>query len=642
MSDQSQTSYTADELQNQRGQEGLIPMVHGLNALRVVATFLVLVAHASIPYMRSPTRTTLWLVHDSAHHVAVDALLFWVNGFAMPLFFLMAGISAAQACANTPFTEFVWHRFRRLSSPFLLATVIILPVALFAWGVGLLLTERVSLSQILRLKFSPELQPHMIGPFHLWFLEYLFLISVGWCAIVQVTAWLLRGRNEMAKAAIAKLFASSWRPVLFAIPTTAVFLCDVETPFRLPNTFIPDVMRVIHYTLFFMAGAWIARLPQPLTLLKQHWRIYFLAASVVFCWLLPLSLRLMSSTLAPWELPLQAVSQAVFAWLMVFGSLGFFLTWFGKRSKVFRFLNEASLWVYLIHLPLVAIAQLLVWPVNCGVPSKIFLVTLLAIVGSLVSYQYCVRYSVLGAIISGGRKRLAGVQGWRLEAGWLGTAAAMVVLLGLFLYVNRAVYSGHNQHVVMEGKIYRGNRLTKAEDLEATIEKYGLKAIISAAPVLPDDPWWQEQQRVCTAHGVVITAVDFCDREVPQARQLHEMNAALDSVPRPVFIEGDKRTPTLCGIGSAIALLLDDVHPDEALQQFSWRYAQLEGPEHCIIAKPLLAYRNWLREHDLPHTGETYRRWTRTEKVDLDKLAKEKKEPAWISLIGAPRYPRWR
>ena len=75
-------------------------MGNALEALRVAATLLVVLYHAALTYVATPLRLTLWVAFESSGQVAFDVFVSWVNGFAMPVFFLAAGVSAPAACES--------------------------------------------------------------------------------------------------------------------------------------------------------------------------------------------------------------------------------------------------------------------------------------------------------------------------------------------------------------------------------------------------------------------------------------------------------------------------------------------------------------------------------------------------------------
>ena len=54
-----------------------------------------------------------------------------------------------------------------------------------------------------------------------------------------------------------------------------------------------------------------------------------------------------------------ALIEAVCAWLMCFGLMGLFRWAASRESFAVRYLSDASYWMYLVHLPLVMVAQYL-------------------------------------------------------------------------------------------------------------------------------------------------------------------------------------------------------------------------------------------------------------------------------------------
>ncbi len=329
----------------------MVQMANGLNAARVFAAVLVVVLHSAIPYMESRV-PILWVLHDSSQHVSIDVLVVWINGFVMPLFFLLAGLSIAKSSFQKPFRDFAWHRFVRLTAAFLLAAVLIVPLILFCWGIGLLWTERLTISHFVRLRFPKELHAYL-GPLHLWFLEYLLLLSVGWSALARLAQrWRLTARlvkGEWAHAALR----SVWGPLAFAVPTAVIFAFDIGTPFRLITPFMPDVARLLHYFMFLVAGVWLASSPQSFAKLQTHACWHLLIAAVTFVGVCPLTLAYFEQRLGiPGQWALGGL-QAIFTWFMVFGFLGAMLRWCSDRRESIRYANEASFWLYLAHFPIV-------------------------------------------------------------------------------------------------------------------------------------------------------------------------------------------------------------------------------------------------------------------------------------------------
>ena len=115
-------------------------MGNALEVLRVATTFFVLLYHASLTYLATPMRLTLWSTYEGPGLVAFDYFVYWVNGFAMPVFFLSAGVSAPASCASRGPMVFVTSRVKRLLRPLLFGCLTILPFTYLVWGYGLMVT----------------------------------------------------------------------------------------------------------------------------------------------------------------------------------------------------------------------------------------------------------------------------------------------------------------------------------------------------------------------------------------------------------------------------------------------------------------------------------------------------------------------
>src|SRR6185437_7882010 len=138
------------------GGGGPVQMGNALEVLRIASTFFVVLYHAALSYLATPMRLTLWPVFDGSGHWSFDAFVYWVNGFAMPVFFLANGVSAPAACEARGPRVFLTSRVRRLLRPMLFGCLTILPFSYLVWGYGLMRTGGIDLDNILRWRFSPE------------------------------------------------------------------------------------------------------------------------------------------------------------------------------------------------------------------------------------------------------------------------------------------------------------------------------------------------------------------------------------------------------------------------------------------------------------------------------------------------------
>ncbi|MGZ5874913.1 MAG: acyltransferase family protein [Bradyrhizobium sp.] len=99
------------------------------------------------------------------------------------------------------------------------------------------------------------------------------------------------------------------------------------------------------------------------------------------------------------------VCYALAIWTTTFAVIGLALRFMSGYSATRRYLADSSYWLYLIHLPIVMALQVAVSPLDWPWPLKFATILLVALAVMLASYQFLVRYSVIGAVLNGRRTR---------------------------------------------------------------------------------------------------------------------------------------------------------------------------------------------------------------------------------------------
>ena len=94
---------------------------------------------------------------------------------------------------------------------------------------------------------------------------------------------------------------------------------------------------------------------------------------------------------------------------MTFGLIGVFRRLMAHESKTMRYISDSSYWLYLIHLPLVLLAQWLVK--DLPVPAYLKFTGIVVVISAilLLTYEYVVRYTLIGRMLNGSRKRMSPV-----------------------------------------------------------------------------------------------------------------------------------------------------------------------------------------------------------------------------------------
>jgi len=176
------------------------------------------------------------------------------------------------------------------------------------------------------------------------------------------------------------------------------------------NSFVPEPWRLLHNTVFFLAGVYLHKLRHELNRFADHrWTYLALSLPVFACRALLIHRDLTHHLHGPAALAL-AASGALFAWLITFGLLGLALGSFDRPRPALRYFADSSYWVYLCHLPIVGLLQvdLLSVPAPAEVKFSVVLVVTMGL--CLASYQVMVRHTFLGVWLHGRRDRGRSVQ----------------------------------------------------------------------------------------------------------------------------------------------------------------------------------------------------------------------------------------
>jgi peptidoglycan/LPS O-acetylase OafA/YrhL len=375
----------------------------GLDAVRGLAVIAGVMLHASVAYMPSRMYGLLWPVHDAQTTPVCHFLFWWLHAFRLPLFFVISGFIGEMLCESRGVEAFLKHRFRRIAIPFLVCLVTVMPVTVIIWGTGLCISRRCSLAQAMSLTtpFDSEVQQNYFGPGHLWFLADLTIISLAF-GLVRQEFTALPGA---ATNAAFRLPHRALAPLVIAVPTMLLLWGDAAPFISHHNVFIPDTARMAYYGLYFCAGV-IAyrRKEQALELLRYPLAhlAFSVPATVAMLLLLPAELAGESSGFRRFLL---SASVSLVAWLSIFGLMGLALRYWKTDRPAFRYLADASYWIYIIHLPIVGLSNIALQQLTIGAIPKFLTTALASLTVAVLSYQAFVRYTWIGLALHGARTR---------------------------------------------------------------------------------------------------------------------------------------------------------------------------------------------------------------------------------------------
>ena len=228
---------------------------------------------------------------------------------------------------------------------------------------------------------------------HLWFLYYLVWLVLGFIAIT----WLL---GKLKWKALPDWLVTSPLRWLWLLPVTFLAQLLMKDSFG-PVTatgFLPWPPVLIYYAIFFLFGAVCFGRDTFETKVGKLWPLSFILAGPP----LLVGLFLVKSQDNGFLL---AGCSVAYAWLMIFGFIGFFRYFFSSENSSIRYISDSSYWLYIMHLPVIMFLQAMVSTWDLPSFPKFLIACAATTLPLLLIYEFVVRYTFIGTLLNGKRTR---------------------------------------------------------------------------------------------------------------------------------------------------------------------------------------------------------------------------------------------
>ncbi len=331
------------------------PRRHEIDALRVLATLLLIVFHTGMVFVP-------WTFHIQNRERSET--IGWVNDFIhqwhMPVFFLLAGMAAWYGLRSRNAWQFAVERTKRLFVPLVVGMALIVPPQVFLERISTDLANRQSPINFEGnyLDFYPEAfdccYPNAnLSWHHLWFLMYLFVYSL---VLVGLFKW-LRGSGEPIRARLTGLLSRGWNVVLLP----ALYLGSVEFAMRetFPNNqdLVGDWANHANYLGVFFLGY----------LLVSDWR---LEAAIGRTWLAALAIGVIVILLPDISSRFDDGTRGVAEWCVVVGLIGLGRRGFSREIGWVERFSAISLPFYIWHQTVIVVLAYFVIRWDAGIAIK--------------------------------------------------------------------------------------------------------------------------------------------------------------------------------------------------------------------------------------------------------------------------------
>ena len=377
--------------------------LHWIDWLRVAAIGGVVLFHSLRPFSPEGWHVTNAQTSDL---VALITAFFWTFGLAV--LFLLAGVGARFALGKRTWRSFLRERTARLLVPFVFGTLLLSPLqalieathkgtfggplmAFPGWWIG-------SLGWVVDSGFSPSVSG--VG-YHLWFLAFLFAISV---IALPLCGWLMGPRGTEATAALAgRLTTRTGATLVFALPIGLLLLVGVPL-----GSDEHDWAEFLWYFGYFLTGFVLLSDGRFIPAIRRDGPVALILAMVTTAaliglgigeWLMSASDRALDWRLAP-AVGLFALEG--WAWTIVILNIGIRLP--RLQRPVSPRIGDAVLPVYVIHQPVIlAVAFFVVqWPL--GILPKWLVVLAISAVLTLALVELALRTPIMRVLL-GARTR---------------------------------------------------------------------------------------------------------------------------------------------------------------------------------------------------------------------------------------------
>ena len=387
---------------------------YAFDSLRAFMMLLGLVLHTALGYTTGSPSDMELPYQDAQTSRFFDGLVSFIHIFRMPTFFVMSGFFAALLYTRRGAKPFLRHRIDRLGVPLIVG-----------WPVLALMF--VGAQYLAELHTSRFIVPKPVGNFllHLWFLYDLLIFCFSACLIME----LIRRIPKPTRDRVLDLFGCSVnRPrglVLFAaVSTVPLYFMESSTLDHSGHPLRPLPI-LFTYAVFFTFGWLLYNRRQAVDRFTTRWLYLVLGTGLYALYhffteqtadvIEMVHVTMLRETLT--YIPATAKSVvatfcfSLSVWLLIYGFLGLFLRYLDRESPRWRYLTDASYWMYLIHLPIAVAAPVLfaglAWPVGLKFALTLSLVTAF----SLLTYRYGVRATFISKMLNG--RRYSGKVPWR-------------------------------------------------------------------------------------------------------------------------------------------------------------------------------------------------------------------------------------
>jgi glucans biosynthesis protein C len=353
-----------------------------LDLLRVVACAAIILAHATLIFTAEPR----YHLKSATPHITATLFYEALRIGTLPLFFALAGWGSVVALRRRSAARFLRDRAERVLLPMIVGVVVLGPIIKYVElrqgrSLGLTGWRLVDPPAFGLLEFLPRYwtRLNLLTWSHLWFLAYLFIISV-----VLLPLLLHLARRSPSMRVPGRLLALLPAPALATIAATT----GAYWP-NLPNL-VQDWGSLAFYGACVAMGAWLAAWPGFEQRLRQDAPLFLLLALVGYFIIIA----------AP-ETTFGRIGVGLCAWGAIGASFGFAGRHPPTPAAWLSWLGEATMAVYVLHHVPLLVGGAAILPLHLPDLVKWVMIVTVATITSLATYRWLVEPFAAPRLLTG-------------------------------------------------------------------------------------------------------------------------------------------------------------------------------------------------------------------------------------------------
>ena len=335
-------------------------------------------------------RPEQWHVNSAESFTFLDPIMWWLHLWRMPLLFLVSGIGTYYAIGHRSSWQYLKERFKRLYIPFTFGFFTLVPLMVYV--------ERID-------NYSSFIDyiPHMFdgGPYpvgniswhHLWFILYLFIISLMITPFLNYTksSHYHNVRNKMTA------FVSKTMGLNYLLPVIIISQLILRQYFpKSTHALYNDWAYFVYYLLFFLSGFILFTNDKVIKALANDRRLYLYQTIVFTILLFALPYIFTGSSI------IQDYSRGICEMIISLScgltAIAYFKEYINKDHPLRKVMNDAIYPFYLLHQPALIFVGYVVlqWDISYGMQA--FLITILSLAFILINYLIIIKFNFLRVV----------------------------------------------------------------------------------------------------------------------------------------------------------------------------------------------------------------------------------------------------